>query len=293
MRSWAPSQGVSVVRAAVVFALTIAVLPASSQVLFRVVEQVVVEQRLRSYKGNDNRRETSLKAMFESAGCGGDTLREQAVKDLKQPNLICVLPGNTDSVVVVGAHYDHVDAGDGVVDNWTGASMLPSLYEALSNRPRRHTYIFIAFSGEEKGLLGSRFYVQSLLAGDVAKIQAMVDLDTLGLGPTEFWGSRSDPGLVRPLITIARAMKIPLTGMNVEKVGESDEEFFIQRKVPVIIIHSLTQETLGVLHGPKDNYSAVHFKEYYESCRLLSGYLALLDDRLAPGDAPAEKTQGH
>lgn len=263
------------------FAFLVALLPAYAQIQFQAVERKVVEQRLQSYKGNDSQREATLKSMFEAAGCRGDKLTEQAVKGLKQPNLICVLSGNTDSVVVVGAHFDHVDAGDGVVDNWTGASLLPSLYQALDGHLRRHTFLFVAFAGEEKGLVGSRFYVQSLTAPEAAKLQAMVNMDTLGLGPTEVWASRSDPSLVRALNGLAHAMDLPLTGVNVDKVGESDEEFFIQRKVPIVVIHSLTQETIPILHSSKDKYGAVRQQDYYDTYRLLSGFLALLDERLA------------
>jgi Zn-dependent M28 family amino/carboxypeptidase len=248
-----------------------------AQLHFDTVNSKVVEQRLKSYKGNDSEREATEKNLFQSAGCAGEKLTEQPVKGLKQPNVICTLPGSTDAVIVVGAHFDHVDAGDGVVDNWSGSSMLPSLYEALHTDPRKHTFIFVAFSGEEKGLLGSQFYVNSLTPDQVQKIDAMVNMDTLGLGPTEVWVSRSDQKLVRALTGIARALKLPLTGQNVDRVGQSDEESFIRRKIPTITIHSLTQETLGVLHSPGDNYNAVHFNDYYNSYRLLSGYLVLLD----------------
>jgi Zn-dependent M28 family amino/carboxypeptidase len=70
-----------------------------------------------------------------------------------------MLPGSSDQVIIVGAHFDRVPEGDGVVDNWSGASLLPSLYEAVKNEPRKHTYIFIGFTDEEQGEVGSRFYV--------------------------------------------------------------------------------------------------------------------------------------
>jgi hypothetical protein len=97
------------------------------------------------------------------------------------------------------------------------------------------------------------------------------------LGPTEVWVSRSDEKLVRGLNGMAVALKLPLSGVNVDGVGQSDEESFVNRKVPTITIHSLTKETLRVLHSSKDNYSAVHFDDYYKTYRLLSGYLVLLD----------------
>ncbi len=60
--------------------------------------------------------------------------------------MICVLPGNSEKVIIVGAHFDHVSDGSGVVDNWSGASLLPSLYQALKDHPRKHTFIFIGFT---------------------------------------------------------------------------------------------------------------------------------------------------
>ncbi len=268
------------------FVFVSALSPVTAQLQFQTLKPEVVEQRLQSYQGNDNQREATLKSMFESAGCRGHNLTEQPVNGLKQPNLICVLSGSTDSIVVIGAHFDHVDAGNGVVDNWTGASLLPSLYQVLNTRLRRHTFYFVAFAGEEKGLVGSHFFVRSLAAAEVAKMQAMVNMDTLGLGPTEVWASRSDPDLVRLLNALAHAMNLPLTGVNVDKIGYSDEESFIKRKVPVIIIHSLTQETIPILHSPKDKYEAIHQQDYYDSYRLLSGFLVLLDEKLATDKPP-------
>ena len=275
----------------VVFTLLVTILPVLAQLRFVLMSREVVEQRLQSYKGNDSRREAALKTMFESSGCRGNNLVEQVVKGLKQPNLICVLPGSADSTIVVGAHFDHVDAGDGVVDNWTGASMLPSLYQSLENQPqRRHTFLFVAFSGEEQGLVGSQFYIESLASPELAKIRAMVNMDTLGLGPTEVWASRSDPGLVRALNGLAHALNLPLTGVNVDNVGKSDEEFFVQRKIRTITVHSLTQETIPILHSPKDNYAAIHLSDYYDTYRLLAGYLVLLDEKLATDEPPQEKS---
>ena len=212
--------------------------PLTAQLHFATVNAQVVEQRLRSYEGNDSEREAAVKTLFQSAGCPEENLTEQPVKGLKQGNVICTLPGSSDSVIVVGAHFDHVDAGDGVVDNWSGASMLPSLYQAVKTEPRKHTFIFVAFAGEEKGLVGSRFYVSSLTPEQEKKINAMVNMDTLGLGPTEVWVTRSDQKLVRALNGIALALKLPLTGVNVDGVGVSDEEAFVNRKVPTITIHS-------------------------------------------------------
>lgn len=134
----------------------------------------LIESRVKSFSRNDTERESILKNMFVEAGCG-EHISEPAVAGVKQPDLICMLPGQTDRVIIVGAHFDHVDAGDGVVDNWSGASLLPTLYQGLRTSPRQHTFIFVSFSGEEKGELGSRAYVKSMSNEDVQKTSAMVN----------------------------------------------------------------------------------------------------------------------
>jgi Peptidase family M28 len=249
----------------------------NAQLKFVTMKREVIQERLQAYKGNDHIREATLKALFESAGCAGERLLEQAVKGLKEPNLICTLPGQSDSVVLIGAHYDHVDRGDGVADNWSGASLLPSFYQALSSQRHQNTFIFVGFAGEEKGLVGSRFYVKQLAKEGLTKIRALICIDTLGLSTTEVWVAKSDERLVRALNGLAHSLNLPLTGVNVDQVGMSDEESFVKEKVPVLVVYSVTQQTLSVLHSPRDNYKVIKFDDYYDSYRLLSGYLVLLD----------------
>ena len=140
--------------------------------------------------------------MFVDAGCG-EYLSEQTVKHSKVPNVICVLPGTSDRVIIVGAHFDRVSTSDGVADNWSGASLLPSLYESVIIEPRQHTYVFIGFTDEEQGLVGSRFYARNMTPEQRALTDAMINLDTLGLAPTEVWAHRSDKRLTRALISVA------------------------------------------------------------------------------------------
>src|SRR5215469_5982751 len=144
----------------------------SESIRYAPVTRNVIEARLRSYSGTDAQRETTLKRLFTEAGCDGQHLSEQPVKLATLPNVICTLPGATESTIIVGAHFDHVPAGDGVVDNWSGACLLPSLYEAVKEDPRRHTYIFIGFSDEEKGEVGSRFYAQHMTKGQIESTDA-------------------------------------------------------------------------------------------------------------------------
>ena len=218
-----------------------------------------------------------LRQLFAESGCSAEQVSEQLVKKKEPPNLICVLPGTSDQEIVVGAHFDHVKAGVGVVDNWSGASLLPSLLFSIKHEPRKHTYVFVAFMGEESGLVGSEYYVSHLTKEQRLKVQAMVNMDTLGLGPTEVWVSHSDDRLLRLLDAVARSLHAPLQGMNVEKVGTTDSESFAHYKTPRITLHSLTQETLSILHTQKDSFDKIKMSDYYESYLLIAGYLIALD----------------
>jgi Zn-dependent M28 family amino/carboxypeptidase len=258
----------------------------AQNVRYSPVSREIVEGRLGKYAGNNAQREATLKQIFTDAGCDDQHLSEQPVKGSKLPNIICVLPGSSGKVIIVGAHFDRVSEGDGVVDNWSGASILPSLYEAVKSEPRHHTYIFIGFSDEERGEIGSRFYVRHMTMEQVAATDAMVNMDTLGLTPTKVWASHSDKRLTGALGYIAKRLNIPLTSVDVEQVGSSDAEQFSERNIPRITIHSLTQQTWDahILHTSKDKISAMRLDDYYETYRLLAAYITFLDQI---ADAPA------
>jgi len=255
---------------------------------FSPVSRAVVETRLGKYTGNDSQREATLKQLFVEAGCDDQHLSEQPVKGSKLPNVICVQPSSSDKVIIVGAHFDHVSAGDGVVDNWSGASLLPSLYETVRDEPRKHTYIFIGFTDEERGEVGSRFYAHQMTKEQVAATDAMVNMDTLGLAPSEVWASHSDKRLTGTLAYLGNRLNLPVIGVNVEQVGSADSVQFSERKIPSITIHSLTQETWNahILHTSKDKLSAINLDDYYQTYRLLAAYLVFLDQAAGVPAAP-------
>ncbi|MGH9447434.1 MAG: M28 family metallopeptidase, partial [Terriglobia bacterium] len=170
--------------------------------------------------------------------------------------------------------------GMGEVDDWSGASMLPSLYQALAALPRKHTFLFIGFTEEEKGLVGSRFYVRHLPPGSVKAIRAMVNLECLGLSTPKVWSDHAGPKLLSSLFAVARNLRIPLEGIDLERIGRDDAESFRSRKIPTITIHSLTQDTIHIMHTPRDNFSAINMTDYDESYRLVAAYLAHLDATL-------------
>src|SRR6266850_657129 len=244
---------------------------------FSTVKREIVEARLKLVtRGNDKRSE-SLRHLFEESGCGGERLQIQKVQRSKLGNIVCTLPGRLDSVIVVGAHFDHAELGEGAVDNWSGAALLPSLLQAVSTQPRNHTYVFIGFTDEEKGLVGSEFYVTPLTHDHKSKIRELENLDSLGLAPTAIWLNRADSRLALALKTVADSLKLPLLATNVDQVGSTDSVSFSQRKIPSITVHSVTQKTWPILHSPNDNLSAINPDAYFSTYRVVAAYLVYLD----------------
>ena len=238
-----------------------------------------IQARLESGRVGQSKRPGVLRELFVKSGCAP---AEQRV-DRNRGNVICTLPGETPSTIVVGGHTDFVTRGEGIVDDWSGSSLLPSLYFALKSRPRRHTFVFVGFTAEEEGLAGSREYVWRLKKDQWSSIRAFVNLECLGLTTVKVWVRRSAPELVTRLREIAQSIGIIVDGVNIDRVGDDDTHSFLDASIPVISIHSITEETLPILHTPRDRIDAIHPAEYYKTYRLLACYLAYLDSKIPDG----------
>jgi hypothetical protein len=93
---------------------------------------------------------------------------QTVVRSVQTNNVVAYLPGTgrSDSTIILCAHYDHLGAINdslyfpGANDNASGTAMLLAMARTLKRQPLRFGVIFIAFSGEEMGLRGSRYYVE-------------------------------------------------------------------------------------------------------------------------------------
>jgi putative aminopeptidase FrvX len=241
----------------------------SRRLEFTPVARQSVETRLRQAGAGE--RAATLKSIFEQAGCKGDQLKSEEVKKFGS-NVVCVLKGDTDSVIVAGAHFD----GKGVVDNWTGASLLPSLFESLSKTQHKHTFVFVGFTGKGNGLEGAQAYVKGLSNEERGRIKAELNLDSLGLSQTKVWAEGSDKKLTAILAAVGNALKTPVMAAPAPENGD-DSRAFAKEKIATLCVHSVTPDTQKLLQSAQDNVEAVHMDEYYETYRLLCAYMAYLD----------------
>jgi hypothetical protein len=251
-----------------------------ASVQLKFLPQDVIQRRLETVVRGTAARRATLQSLFEEAGCHDERLVSQKVSMSRLPNLICTMPGNDPGagMILAGAHFDYIGGGIGAVDDWSGVALLPSLYQSLAVRPRRHTFVFAGFSAEHQGLNGSHEFVYRLSKRQKRSVRAMMNLESLGLTAPQVWASRADKGLLDAYNSVARSMNLDVRVSNFSPLMEDDSRPFLDARIPVITIHSLTNETMGLHHSPRDQLNAIDEKNYYDAYRLAAVFLAYLDD---------------
>lgn len=191
-------------------------------------------------------------------------------------NVLALVPGASPTLrgeyVIVGAHYDHLGYGgegslapderavhNGADDNASGTAALLEIARALASGPRpERSVLFVAFTGEERGLWGSaRFVAEPTVP--LERVVAMLNLDMVGrvsgdaltvfgVGTAAEWGEildRANAALARPL----RLAKAP------DGFGPSDHSSFYGEGIPVLHFFSNTHEDY---HRPTDDWEKVN-----------------------------------
>jgi Iap family predicted aminopeptidase len=99
-------------------------------------------------------------------------------RPVETANLVLRFPGRSPERVIVGAHFDSWDLGQGALDNGLGIAQLFTFAHALRGRDLARTVELVWFNGEEQGLWGSRHAAAALGA---APVVAMINLDMAGV----------------------------------------------------------------------------------------------------------------
>jgi aminopeptidase N len=169
-------------------------------------------------------------------------------------NLVGVICGNDRALakqsLVIGAHYDHLGRGwpdvregnagkihPGADDNASGVAVLLELARVLADGPPpKRSIVFVAFTGEEAGRLGSRHYVQSAGVYPAAKAIGMLNLDTvgrLGEGPLYALGIGSAGEWVHILRGTGYVSGVRIQAVE-EPLDASDQISFIEAGIPAV-----------------------------------------------------------
>jgi aminopeptidase YwaD len=198
-------------------------------------------------------------------------------------NLIGKVNGtaNTDSTIVVSAHYDHLGRlgktvyFPGANDNASGVSMLLNLAKAIQAKPLKYNVVFILFAGEEIGLLGSKYFTENPLV-DLKQIKFLVNLDLNGTG---------DEGATVVNSTIFKSQFELLKSINDQqkllpqlktrgKAANSDHYWFSEKGVPAFFIY--TMGGIAAYHDIDDKAETLPLTKYKELHQLLLSFIQQL-----------------
>ncbi|MGY0059503.1 M28 family metallopeptidase [Streptomyces sp. LZ34] len=150
-------------------------------------------------------------------------------------NLIADWPGgDTDNVVFSGAHLDSVSAGPGINDNGSGSAGVLETALAVSRaglQPTKHLR-FGWWGAEELGMVGSRYYVNSLSTANRAKIDSYLNFDMIG-SPNPGYFVYDDDARIESVFKDFFATKGVPTEIETEGDGRSDHAPFKNVGVPV------------------------------------------------------------
>ncbi len=186
-------------------------------------------------------------------------------------NVVGLLQGNGDSdeVIIIGAHYDHLGYGEfgslyrgdtprihnGADDNASGTAGLIELAQYFGKNRPNTDILFLAFSGEEMGLLGSAHYVEEPTV-DLDNAIAMINMDMIGRMEDEkliIFGTGTSADWENILL-VANTDSLNLDLVE-DGTGASDHTSFYYQNIPVL--HYFT-DTHSDYHRPSDDVEYIN-----------------------------------
>lgn len=194
----------------------------------------------------------------------------------KGENLLIKIKGKTDETVVVGAHYDKVEAGCGAIDNWTGIVILAHLYKTLSQYEVDKSYIFVAFDKEEDGLLGSKALIKTIPKENYPKYCAAVNIDSFGFTAPQAAVNMSDYRMIKIAKKIAERTGTAFNDAAISG-ADGDSSTFLSKRIPAITFHGLGTNWKNFLHTTNDKPEHVNARSVYVGYRFIFEYLAELE----------------
>lgn len=201
-------------------------------------------------------------------------------------NVLAKIEGELNEWVVLGGHYDHIGLGyfgatdartamgkvhNGADDNASGTSAIMEIAEAFAGqRKPRRSFLFIAFTGEEKGLLGSAWYARHPVVPH-EKTLAMINIDMIGRVKNrrlEMHGMASSKALAQHVRDCAPLFPELNLKFNEQPVGPvSDMWAFYQAGVPVLFPFSGYNEEM---HSIKDRPETINYEGLAQATRLVA-----------------------
>tara|TARA_R110002073_G_scaffold81742_4_gene195825 strand:+ start:4606 stop:5832 length:1227 start_codon:yes stop_codon:yes gene_type:complete len=214
-------------------------------------------------------------------------------------NVLGFINNNASQTIVIGAHYDHLGYGgdgslhrseekaihNGADDNASGVAVMMNLASKLKETNTNNNYLFMAFSGEEMGLLGSNYFVKNATI-PTESINYMFNMDMVGRLKADstlaVYGVGTSPYFKQVISSSNNGFKII---ENESGVGPSDHTSFYLTDIPVLHFFTGQHEDY---HKPGDDSEKLN----YEGMNLISDYIFdIISDLDDNGELAFRKTK--
>jgi hypothetical protein len=193
-------------------------------------------------------------------------------------NVVGFLDNKAENTIIIGAHFDHLGYGgdgslhrgdkaihNGADDNASGVAVMLNLISKLKETNTNNNYLFMAFSGEEMGLLGSNYFVKNPTI-DTKAVSYMINMDMVGRlkdSSLAVYGTGTSPIFKQTLKSHNDNFKLI---QKESGVGPSDHTSFYLADIPVL--HFFTGQHSDY-HKPSDDIETLN----YEGMELVSNYI--------------------
>lgn len=204
-------------------------------------------------------------------------------------NVLGFIDNKAENTVIIGAHYDHLGFGgegslyrdsikaihNGADDNASGVSVLLNLAAKLKDKNTNNNYLFMAFSGEEMGLLGSNYFVKNPTI-DTKKVSYMINMDMVGRMKKDsslaVYGTGTSPIFKQILKSHNDNFKLI---QQESGVGPSDHTSFYLADIPVLHFFTGQHEDY---HKPGDDSEKLNYDGMYLISDYIFNIISDLDD---------------
>jgi len=214
----------------------------------------------------------------------------QSTSVVKGSNVIGFMDHGAQNTIVIGAHYDHLGYGgfgslyigdvpqihNGADDNASGVAGLLYLAD-ICKQFKHHNFLFIAFAGEERGLLGSNYYVKHATT-DLSHVSFMLNMDMIGRLKPERALAISGVGTAPEWMPVLEKLHIDSIQIVTTEsgVGPSDHTSFYNEGIPVLHFFTGQHEDY---HKPSDDTELINFPGMASVLKYITAVIADLDSK--------------
>ncbi|MDD2636012.1 MAG: DUF4910 domain-containing protein [Bacteroidales bacterium] len=199
-------------------------------------------------------------------------IKNDFIKDYETRNIIGYKQGKSDSIIMFTAHYDHLGMIDDIMypganDNASGVSMVLNLAKYYTDKRKTdYTLVFVLFSGEEAGLLGST-YMADNPPFELSKVKSLVNFDMVGTGDDGILmlNAKEYPKLDSLIIKMNNKEKYFDYMRSSYVTYSSDHAPFYDKGVEAFFIYALGNN--DNYHQPQDKFDDLSFAEYQDVFR--------------------------